>query len=87
MITRGGVSRPQSNAHGRSHANGRCAAHDHGANSISHLLIAGAGDVGFFRGQLCLVNKAYARLCPFQGENHESLILEHFRSYDRSTLV
>ncbi len=81
MVAGRAVLHSQRDPHRRGHSDGRRATHDHGADRVGYLFVVAAGDVDFFRGQLGLINKTYARLCPFQGLDHESLILEHFRDY------
>src|SRR5581483_4440495 len=78
MITGHALLRSERYSHGSSHSDGGSPAHNHGANRVGHLLVAAAGDVDLFGGQLGLVNKAHPHLGPFQGLNHESSILEHF---------
>ena len=58
-------------AHGGGHADGGRSAHDHGYDHVGDLLMSGAVDVGFFGGQLRLINEAYAVVGPFEGLNHK----------------
>ena len=66
-----GVFHAESNSHGRRNADGRRSTHHHGADDIGHLLVCFAGDVSFFRGQLRLVDEAYAVVSPFESLNHD----------------
>ena len=51
------LARAQGDAHGGGHADGRSAAHDHGANGVGDGFIVGAVDPDFLGRQLGLVNK------------------------------
>ena len=68
------VAHAQRNAHGRGHADGRRAAHDHGADRVRHFFVGLAGDVGLFGRQLRLVDEAHACVRPFQCLDHVSSI-------------
>ena len=62
----------QSDAHGGGNADSGCSADDHGADDFGHLFMRLAGDVGFFHGQLRLVDEADALVGPFKGLDHEA---------------
>ena len=64
------VANAQRNSHGSGDTNCRRAPHDHGADGVGNFFVAFAGDVGFFRGQLGLIDEAHARVRPFQSLDH-----------------
>jgi hypothetical protein len=66
-----GILCGQSNAHGCRHADRRRSTHHHGPDDVGNLLVRLAGDVGFFRGQLRLIDKTYALFSPLESLNHE----------------
>ncbi len=66
----------QRNAHCCRHSDGGRAANDHGADGVGHFFVGRAGDVGFFRGQLRLIDEAHARVGPFQSLDHDLVISE-----------
>ena len=69
-----GIVHAEGNAHGGSHADGGRAAHHHIADHIGYLLMRLAGDVGFFGGQLRLIEEANALVGPFEGLDHASVV-------------
>jgi hypothetical protein len=58
-------------AHGRGDADRRRPAYHHIADDVGHLLMRLAGDVGFFGGQLRLIEEAYAVVGPFESLDHK----------------
>ena len=68
------VLHAQRNAHRRGHANGRRAAYHHGANHLRDFFMGRAIDVGFFRRQLRLINKAHSGFGPFKSLDHKTVV-------------
>ena len=71
-----GTADTQGNSHGCGDANGGSAANNHVADYIGNLLVSLAGHVGFFSGQLRLVDEAYAVVGPFESLNHGLVIMD-----------
>ncbi len=57
MLVTSQLARAQGDAHGGSHADGRSAAHDHGANGVGDGFVVGAVDPDLLGRQLGLVNE------------------------------
>ena len=70
QILRLRIAHAERDAHRRGHANSRRAAHDHGSDRVGNFFVGLAGDVGFFRRELRLVDEAYARVRPFHSFDH-----------------
>ena len=70
VVRRLRVANPEGHSHRRRDADGRRAANDHGADGVGNFLVALAGDVGLFRGQLRLIDEAHTGVRPFQGLDH-----------------
>ena len=64
------VTNSESDTHRCRHADGRSAAHDHGADGIGNFFIGFTGDISLFRRQLRLVDEAHTGIRPFQSLDH-----------------